>query len=69
MPAHFIIPSVHLIARENGLCSEELYQFNLELLIEETTLSVIFLEMKVLLSILPIKLPHVVTDDILKFKI
>ena len=45
--------SVYEIARESGLCSEELYQFNLELLIEGTTLRVIYLEMKGVVSVLP----------------
>ena len=45
--------SVYEIARDSGLCSEELYQFNLELLIEGTTLRVIYLEMKGVVSVLP----------------
>ena len=38
-------PSVYEISRRNGLCSESLYQFIVDLLVEGTTLESIHLEM------------------------
>ena len=38
-------PSVYEISRRNGLCSESLYQFMVDLLIEGTTLEAVHLEM------------------------